>query len=110
MTGKPLDEVTDEERTNAKCVNFGVMYGMGAEALTQYAWKNYGLVIDVDTAKQWLWQWGEKYAGYIAWRRWHLRTVRSLRAESSSDDNAALGRRPRLSLGMDRRRWPRAEI
>jgi DNA polymerase I-like protein with 3'-5' exonuclease and polymerase domains len=71
MTGKPLDEVTDEERTNAKCVNFGVMYGMGAEALTQYAWKNYGLVIDIDTAKQWLWQWGDKYAGYIAWRQQH---------------------------------------
>ena len=74
MTGKPLDEVTDEERTNAKCVNFGVMYGMGAEALTQYAWKNYGLVIEVDTAKQWLWQWGDKYAGYIGWRQ-ALRTV-----------------------------------
>ena len=72
MTGKPLDEVTDEERTNAKCVNFGVMYGMGAEALTKYAWKKYGLVIGVDTAKRWLWQWSEKYAGYIGWRRWHF--------------------------------------
>jgi DNA polymerase I len=71
MTGKRLGEVTDEERTNAKCVNFGVMYGMGAEALTKYAWKNYGLVIEVDTAKQWLWQWDDKYAGYIAWRQRH---------------------------------------
>jgi DNA polymerase I len=72
MTGKKLDEVTDEERTNAKCVNFGVMYGMGAEALAQYAWKKYGLIIGVDTAKRWLWQWSEKYAGYIGWRRWHF--------------------------------------
>jgi DNA polymerase-1 len=72
MTGKPIDEVTDEERTNAKCVNFGVMYGMGAEALTQYAWKKYGLIVGVDTAKRWLWQWSEKYAGYILWRRWHF--------------------------------------
>ena len=71
MTGKPLDAITDEERTNAKCVNFGMMYGMGAESLTQYAWKNYGLVIDVGTAKQWLEQWGEKYEGYIAWRKFH---------------------------------------
>jgi hypothetical protein len=25
MTGKPLDAITDEERTSAKCVNFGMM-------------------------------------------------------------------------------------
>jgi hypothetical protein len=48
------------------------MYGMGAEALTKYAWKKYGLVIGVDAAKRWLWQWSEKYAGYIGWRRWHF--------------------------------------
>ncbi len=91
MTGKPVDAITDEERTNAKCVNFGMMYGMGAEALTQYAWKNYGLVIDVDTAKQWLWQWGDKYAGYIAWRREHYERC-ELEGKVVIGRHAALGR------------------
>jgi DNA polymerase I len=91
MTGKPLGAITDEERTRAKCVNFGMMYGMGADSLTQYAWKNYGLVIDVDTAKQWLWQWGDKYAGYIAWRREHYERC-ELEGKVVIGRHAALGR------------------
>ena len=33
VLGKPLAEVTDQERSNAKATNFGLMYGMGAFGL-----------------------------------------------------------------------------
>jgi DNA polymerase-1 len=72
MTGVKPAEVSKEQRTRAKCVNFGVLYGMGAEALAKYAWKNYELAISVGTAKQWLEQWAATYEGYIEWRRQHF--------------------------------------
>jgi len=35
ITGKPLNEVTDEERRRAKVINFGLLYGMGQKKLSR---------------------------------------------------------------------------
>ena len=35
VLGKPLEEVTDAERSHAKATNFGLMYGMGAFGLVR---------------------------------------------------------------------------
>ena len=61
MTGKPLEEVTDEERRGAKAVNFGATYGQGAAGLVQSAWAQWGLVLDLTEAKAWLKTFDETY-------------------------------------------------
>lgn len=42
-TGKPLSQVTKEERKKAKPTNFGFLYGMSWAKFIQTAWENYGI-------------------------------------------------------------------
>jgi uracil-DNA glycosylase family 4 len=42
-TGKPLSEVTKEERKKAKPTNFGFLYGMSWAKFIKTAWQNYGI-------------------------------------------------------------------
>jgi DNA polymerase-1 len=49
MTGR--EEVTKEERQQAKIVNFGVIYGMGAAGLVKVARRDYGIEMSVAEAR-----------------------------------------------------------
>jgi DNA polymerase I len=68
MTGKAPEEVTDEERSGAKAVNFGAAYGIGAAALVQSAWDSYELVLDVYQAKRWLAAFAQSFPTFARWR------------------------------------------
>jgi DNA polymerase-1 len=57
MLGVSQDEVSDDMRSRAKTVNFGIMYGMGARGLAQ------SLDIDVKEAKQFIEDYFESYPG-----------------------------------------------
>lgn len=41
VTGTPFEEVTKQQRQQAKAVNFGLLYGMGASGLQEYAETSY---------------------------------------------------------------------
>jgi hypothetical protein len=42
-----VESITDEERSKAKNVNFGTIYGIGPASLVEQMWKNYRLVISL---------------------------------------------------------------
>ena len=50
MTGK--EEITDEDRFQAKAANFGLIYGMGAEGFVDYARNGYGVTVSLEQAKK----------------------------------------------------------
>lgn len=50
-TGKPLSEVTKDERKKAKPTNFGFLYGMSWSKFISTAWQNYGIHFDNDEAQ-----------------------------------------------------------
>jgi DNA polymerase I len=68
LTGKREGGVTKQDRTRAKCVNFGLLYGMGKNALPQYALKNYGVVMSSKEASDFYDRYFEARRGLKAWQ------------------------------------------
>lgn len=51
VTGKPVEQVTKEERTQAKAANFGFLYGMQAKSFVEYAKISYGVTVSLEQAQ-----------------------------------------------------------
>ncbi len=56
-----IDQVTADQRRSAKAINFGIVYGQQAYALSQ------SLAIPMETAKDFINKYFERYAGVRAW-------------------------------------------
>lgn len=67
VTGKA--KVDKSERTKAKAVNFGFLYGMGAASFRDYARDNYGVDLTEDEATEYRKCFFELYAGLPEWHR-----------------------------------------
>ena len=65
--GTPIDQVTKDERQFGKAINFGLMFGMGAEKLVKYAKLNYGVDLDMPLAYQGIDTFKRLYAGLVRW-------------------------------------------
>lgn len=50
VTGKPVDQITKTERTQAKAANFGFLYGMQAKSFVEYAKVSYGVTVTDEEA------------------------------------------------------------
>lgn len=57
MLGKPLAEITSDDRRKAKVINFGIIYGMGAQSLAK------SLSISHKEAKEFIDSYFEKFPG-----------------------------------------------
>lgn len=68
LCGVPLDSVTKAQRQAAKAVNFGLIFGMGAAGLMQYAGQSYGVTMTLEEAEQFRDTFFKNYHG-INW--WH---------------------------------------
>ncbi|MCS7271293.1 MAG: DNA polymerase, partial [Gemmataceae bacterium] len=62
-------EVTKQDRQLAKAVNFGLLYGMGAEGLVRYARTSYGVELTLEQARQYRQAFFGLYPGLRAWHR-----------------------------------------
>src|SRR3712207_7940046 len=70
MMGKPPSKVTKAERTLAKAVNFGLVYGAQAETLLEYARNNYGIVdMTLEDAQEYRRAFFARYPELTAWHR-----------------------------------------
>lgn len=69
MTGKPESEITKEERTAAKGVNFGLLFGGGAKGLQQYVRASYGVDMSLERAQQAKQTFHTTYQAFTLWQR-----------------------------------------
>ena len=69
ITGIPLEQVTAKERQAAKAVNFGLIYGMGAKGLRNYAYDNYGVTMSLEQAYRFIQRYFDFYKGVNDWQQ-----------------------------------------
>lgn len=69
MTGKPEEEITKAERTAAKGVNFGLLFGGGARGLKEYVRASYGVDMTLEEAEQAKVTFHETYPAFSFWQQ-----------------------------------------
>lgn len=128
ILNKRPGEVTKRERQIAKAVGFGLIYGMSAATLREYALNDYGVEMTEEEAAAFRRRFFEAYRGV---RKWHERQDREARAAREARSASGRCRRWRgsdmpatelynspdqgtgadiLKLAMARVRWPLAAL
>jgi len=69
LLDKPADRIGRKDRQAAKAVNFGLIYGMGAAGLRQYAGVSYGVEMSLEQAGQFRARFFKAYRGFAQWHR-----------------------------------------
>jgi len=67
ISGKPEEHVTKKERQLAKALNFGLIYGAGADTLRNYAKSSYGIDLSEKEAKEFRRKFFRLYEGIKHW-------------------------------------------
>jgi DNA polymerase I-like protein with 3'-5' exonuclease and polymerase domains len=98
LAGKPEHAIDDHERKLAKAVNFGFLFGMGAERFRSYAKDSYGLELDPQQAAEAREAFFRTFPGIAAWHR----RVRGLARTGEHEPitvQTAMGRRRTFPTG-----------
>ena len=69
ISNVPITAVTKSQRQAAKAVNFGLIYGMGAAGLQQYARQSYGAEMSIGQAANFRDSFFKAYPGITSWHR-----------------------------------------
>jgi len=69
MSGKDPAQITKAERTAAKAVNFGLLFGAGARTLQQQAASSYGVEMTLEQAEEYRELFFETYPQFHAWQQ-----------------------------------------
>ncbi len=69
MAGVPIDQVTAEQRQNAKPINFGMLYGMSPGGMVDYARSDYGVQMTEQQANDAINAFARTYPSINAWQR-----------------------------------------
>ena len=96
-TGKPLDEITKEDRQKGKAVSFGLIFGMSAESFQEYAFTNYGVIFTLEEAKSIKKKYQEHYPSIAKYHQMQWENYK----DPSYYVTTALGRRAKPRLGTD---------
>lgn len=92
ISHKKLTELTKDDRQKAKALNFGLVFGLGAEGFQKYAKKQYEVDLTVEQSQKTVNQWHELYAGYTRFQK-----DRAICSEHSLSARTPLGKLRKLS-------------
>ena len=81
----PINAVTKTQRQAAKAVNFGLIFGMGAAGLQQYARQSYGVDMTLEQAASFR----DSFRAYPGIAQWHRR----IKTDKPGEERTLLGRK-----------------
>ncbi|AAC07735.1 bifunctional 3'-5' exonuclease/DNA polymerase [Aquifex aeolicus] len=90
VLGKKEEEITKEERQLAKAINFGLIYGISAKGLAEYAKLGYGVEISLEEAQVLRERF---FKNFKAFKEWHDRVKKELKEKGEVKGHTLLGRR-----------------
>ncbi|WP_448587174.1 bifunctional 3'-5' exonuclease/DNA polymerase [Thermocrinis sp.] len=90
LLGKREEDVSKEERQLAKAVNFGLIYGISAKGLAEYAYSSYGINLSLEEAEDIRKRFFEHFKSF---KDWHDRVKKELKERSESRGYTLLGRK-----------------
>lgn len=89
VLGKPEEEITKEERQLAKAINFGLIYGISARGLADYAKSGYGVEISLEEAEIFRERF---FKNFKAFSKWHESVKKELKEKKELRGQTLLGR------------------
>jgi len=93
----PASAVTAKQRQAAKAVNFGLIYGMGAAGLQQYAQQSYGVDMTPEQAAKFRDNFFNAYTGIAGWHR-RIRAEKPVEERTISGRKFTFGQNPGVSV------------
>ncbi|WP_457600274.1 bifunctional 3'-5' exonuclease/DNA polymerase, partial [Hydrogenivirga sp.] len=100
---KPEEEISKEERQLAKAMNFGLIYGISARGLSEYARSSYGVELELEAADVFR----QKFFKFFhSFKDWHDRVKRELKENKEVVGTTLLGRPYRATTFTDAVNYP----
>lgn len=90
VLGKNENEITKEERQLAKAINFGLIYGISARGLAEYAKVGYGVEISQEEAEVFRKRF---FKNFKAFKIWHDSVKKELKENKEVKDATLMGRK-----------------
>ncbi len=103
ILNKKYEEINQRERTLAKAINFGLVYGMSVSSLHEYVKNNYGINVPLSQIKQ---LYNRFFDTFSSIKDWHQNIKESLQREGNIKVYSILGRSRRISRFTDAVNYP----
>ncbi len=103
VLGKKKEEITKEERQLAKAMNYGLIYGISARGLMEYAKFGYGVDISLEEAKDLIKRFFKAFPRFY---EWHSSLRETLREKGKVEGETLLGRRYVAETFQDAANYP----